>query len=191
MNVIDLCEHGYIPDILARAGMRSLMQQRLVEEASHDGEVRAQRFNRFLDELRASPIAVETKAANQQHYEVPAEFFHLHLGPRLKYSCCLYPAGTETLAQAGEAMLALYAERAGLRDGMRILDLGCGWGSLSACPIRMGNANSSRGAPPSAASATSASSPATSSISTFPPRAWARLSPADSTVCCRSRCSSI
>jgi len=131
MNVIDLCEHGYIPDILARAGMRSLMQQRLVEEASHDGEVRAQRFNRFLDELRASPIAVETKAANQQHYEVPAEFFHLHLGPRLKYSCCLYPAGTETLAQAGEAMLALYAERAGLRDGMRILDLGCGWGSLS------------------------------------------------------------
>lgn len=131
MNVIDLCERGYFPDILARAGMRSLMKRRLVDEANHDGEVRSQRFNRFLDELRASPIAVETKAANEQHYEVPAEFFHLHLGPRLKYSCCLYPTGRETLAQAGEAMLSLYAERAGLRDGMRILDLGCGWGSLS------------------------------------------------------------
>ena len=131
MNVIDLCEQGYIPDTLARAGMRSLMRRRLADEANHDGEVRSQRYNRFLDELRASPIAVETRAANEQHYEVPAEFFHLHLGPRLKYSCCLYPTGRETLGQAGEAMLALYAERAGLRDGMRILDLGCGWGSLS------------------------------------------------------------
>ncbi|MDR3418568.1 MAG: cyclopropane-fatty-acyl-phospholipid synthase [Nevskia sp.] len=130
-DVIDLCERGYIPDVLARAGMRSLMKRRLVDEANRDGEVRSQRFNTFLDELRASPIAVETGAANAQHYEVPAEFFHLHLGPRLKYSCCLYPTGSETLAQAEEAMLALYAERAGLVDGMRILDLGCGWGSLS------------------------------------------------------------
>ncbi|HZR38027.1 MAG TPA: cyclopropane-fatty-acyl-phospholipid synthase family protein [Nevskia sp.] len=131
MNVIDLCERGYIPDPLARAGMRSLMRQRLRDEAAHDGEARMQRYNRFLDELRASPIAVETGAANEQHYEVPAEFFHLHLGPLLKYSCCLYPTGGETLEQAGLAMLELYAERAGLRDGMRILDLGCGWGSLS------------------------------------------------------------
>lgn len=131
MNVIDLCERGYIPDALARAGMRSLMRRRLEDEANHDGEVRSQRFNRFLEQLRSSPIAIETGAANEQHYEVPAEFFKLHLGPRLKYSCCLYAGGGETLAQAGEAMLALYAERAGLRDGMRILDLGCGWGSLS------------------------------------------------------------
>jgi len=58
MNVIDLCERGYFPDTLARAGMRSLMRRRLLDEASHDGEVRSQRFNRFLDELRASPIAV-------------------------------------------------------------------------------------------------------------------------------------
>jgi cyclopropane-fatty-acyl-phospholipid synthase len=131
MNLIDLCERGLIPDSLTRAGMRSLMKQRLRDEGNWDGELRAGRFSRFLDELRASPIAVETGAANQQHYEVPAEFFHLHLGPLLKYSCCLYPSGGETLAQGGEAMLALYAERAGLRDGMRILDLGCGWGSLS------------------------------------------------------------
>jgi cyclopropane-fatty-acyl-phospholipid synthase len=131
MNLISLCERGYIPDPLTRAGMRSLLRRRLADEASHDGEVRSARYQRFLDELRASPIAIETQAANTQHYEVPAEFFHLHLGPRLKYSCCLYPEGNENLAQAEEAMLSLYALRAGLRDGLRILDLGCGWGSLS------------------------------------------------------------
>ena len=131
MNLIDLCERGYFPDTLTRAGMRSLMRQRLIDEANGDGEVRSQRFNSFLAELRASPIAIETASANTQHYEVPAEFFHRHLGPRLKYSCCLYQTGNETLAQAEEAMLSLYAERAGLADGMRILDLGCGWGSLS------------------------------------------------------------
>jgi len=131
MNLIDLCEQGYVPDALSRLGMRQLMKQRLVDEAAGDGEQRSQRFNQFLAELRNSPIAVETGAANEQHYEVPAEFFHRHLGPRLKYSCALYPTGNETLAQAEELMLSLYAERAGLRDGQRMLDLGCGWGSLS------------------------------------------------------------
>jgi cyclopropane-fatty-acyl-phospholipid synthase len=128
---IDLCERGLVPDFATRAGMRMLMKQRLDSEAGCHGEARTEQFNRFLEELRAGPIAVATGAANTQHYEVPAEFFHLHLGPRLKYSCCLYTCGNETLAQAEEAMLALYAERAGLADGMRILDLGCGWGSLS------------------------------------------------------------
>ncbi len=131
MNVIDLCERGLIPDSLSRLGMRQLMERRLIDEANQDGELRSQRFNQFLDELRASPIAVETGAANEQHYEVPAAFFHAHLGQRLKYSCCLYKTGKETLAEASDAMLELYAERAGLQDGMRILDLGCGWGSLS------------------------------------------------------------
>jgi cyclopropane-fatty-acyl-phospholipid synthase len=131
MNVIDLCEKGLIPDFLSRWGMRKLMERRLVDEANLDGEARARRYNAFLDELRASPIAVETGAANEQHYEVPAAFFHRHLGPRLKYSCCYYPNGNETLAEAEDKMFALYAERAELRDGLRILDLGCGWGSLS------------------------------------------------------------
>ena len=131
MNVIDLCEKGLIPDSLSRWGMRQLMKRRLIDEANQDGEVRSQRFNAFVDELRASPIAVETGAANEQHYEVPAAFFHAHLGPRLKYSCAYYPNGDETLAEAEDKMFALYAERAGLKDGMRILDLGCGWGSLS------------------------------------------------------------
>lgn len=131
MNLIDLCERGLIPDVLTRFGMRRLMAQRLIDEGLEDGDLRSRRYNQFLAELRASPIAVETKAANEQHYEVPAEFFHRHLGPRLKYSCAYYPEGTETLAQAEEKMFRLYAERARLRDGMDILDLGCGWGSLS------------------------------------------------------------
>jgi len=125
-----LCERGWVPDFLARIGMRGLMRQRLLDEAMDDGEERSRRFSRLLDDLRASPIAIETQGANNQHYEVPAEFFHAHLGPRLKYSGCLYPSGGETLAQAEDAMLALYADRAQLRDGQRILDLGCGWGSL-------------------------------------------------------------
>ncbi|MDD3764843.1 MAG: cyclopropane-fatty-acyl-phospholipid synthase [Nevskiales bacterium] len=131
MNTIDLCERGWIPDRLARVGMRRLMQQRLVDASMGDDEQRAERLGRFVEELRASPIAIETQAANAQHYEVPAEFFHLHLGPQLKYSCCLYPTGRETLAQAETAMLDLYAERAELVDGQSMLDLGCGWGSLS------------------------------------------------------------
>ena len=131
MSVIDWCERGWIPDFAARAGMRQLIARRLVDEGSRLGERRAARFSKFLAELRASPIAIETRAANSQHYEVPAEFFHLHLGARLKYSCCLYPQGGETLDEAEEKMLALYAERAGLKDGQNVLDLGCGWGSLS------------------------------------------------------------
>ncbi|WP_428309674.1 SAM-dependent methyltransferase [Hydrocarboniphaga sp.] len=131
MNVIQLCERGLIPDSLTRLGMRKLMGQRLVEEMNNDGEARSARYNALLDNLRASPIAINTQDANTQHYEVPAEFFHLHLGPRLKYSCALYVNGDETLAQAEQKMFELYAERAGLVDGMRIMDLGCGWGSLS------------------------------------------------------------
>jgi cyclopropane-fatty-acyl-phospholipid synthase len=129
--LIQRCERGWLPDSLIRLGMRQLMRQRLRDEALDDGELRSQRLNRLLDELRASPIAIETQAANTQHYEMPASFFQAHLGPHLKYSCCLYPNGTETLAQAETAMLELYASRAELADGQRILDLGCGWGSLS------------------------------------------------------------
>ncbi|SAK88816.1 cyclopropane-fatty-acyl-phospholipid synthase [Caballeronia arationis] len=129
--LIDWCERGRIPDSLVRLGMRQLIRRRLADESAGDDEARAQRFTRLVDELRASPIAIETHAANAQHYEVPAEFFRAHLGPHLKYSCCLYREGTMTLAEAERAMFALYATRARLADGQRILDLGCGWGSLS------------------------------------------------------------
>ena len=131
MDTIDLCERGFLPDSLTRFGMRQLMKQRLIDEGAFDSERATARRQQLIDTVLAGPIAIETQAANEQHYEVPAAFFHGHLGPRLKYSCALYARGDETLAEAEEAMLALYAERAGLKDGMRILDLGCGWGSLS------------------------------------------------------------
>jgi cyclopropane-fatty-acyl-phospholipid synthase len=131
MSLIDLCERGLVPDALTRLGIRRLCAQRLREE--HDGDAVAAwtRFRELLDGLRSSPLAIETEAANRQHYEVPARFFELSLGKRLKYSSCYYPTGRETLDQAEEAMLALYGERAELADGMRILELGCGWGSLT------------------------------------------------------------
>lgn len=128
MSVIELCERGYVPDSLARFGMRRLIGQRLADESAGDP---AARHAQFMRELRASPIAINAQDANAQHYEVPAEFFRLHLGPRLKYSCCLYGPQARTLALAEEAMLELCAQRANLADGQRILDLGCGWGSLS------------------------------------------------------------
>ncbi len=131
MNVIDLAERRWLPDSWVRAGMRRLMVKRLKSESAGDDAARGARFRQFVRELDASPIAIETQSANRQHYEVPAQFFRLHLGPRLKYSCCLFATGRESLAGAEEAMLASYADRAGLADGQRILDLGCGWGSFA------------------------------------------------------------
>ena len=129
--LIHACERGWVPDRLIRIGMRRLMRQRLIEEGAFDQALRSKRFSTLIDELRTSPVAIETDAANTQHYELPPSFFEAHLGPHLKYSCCLYPRGDETLEQAEQAMLALYAERAQIEDGQTILDLGCGWGSLA------------------------------------------------------------
>ncbi|MDR5880908.1 cyclopropane-fatty-acyl-phospholipid synthase family protein [Caballeronia sp. LZ032] len=129
--ILRACERGWVPDVLMRAGMRALMRRRLADEHADDAALREQAFERFVGELRASPIAIETQAANAQHYELPDAFFEAHLGARLKYSCSYYPRGDETLPQAEQAMLELYAERARLADGQRILDLGCGWGALA------------------------------------------------------------
>jgi cyclopropane-fatty-acyl-phospholipid synthase len=84
-----------------------------------------------IEELRRGPIAIHTDAANEQHYEVPAEFYQNCLGPRLKYSCAWFDTPEDSLAEAEEKMLRLTCERARLADGQRILELGCGWGSLS------------------------------------------------------------
>ena len=131
MSLIDLCERGLVPDILTRYGIRRLSAQRLRDEGAQDVQAADQRFRRLLDGLRQSAIAIETAAANEQHYEVPTRFFELCLGKRLKYSSCFYATGTEDLDAAEEAMLAMYGERAELADGQRILELGCGWGSLT------------------------------------------------------------
>jgi len=116
-----------VPDQVIRWGIRRLLGQRLKEiSAATPAEVR----DHFLQVMRSSPIAVHTSDANEQHYQVPTEFYLKALGPNLKYSCGLWETG-DNLARSEERMLELTCERAGLRDGMEILELGCGWGSLS------------------------------------------------------------
>ena len=126
-----LLERNLLPDPLLRFGIRRLLAQRLREEDKGSAEAQRGHLQALIEELRRSPIAIETAVANEQHYEVPTRFYQLCLGPRLKYSGALWPAGVTTLAEAEERMLALYAERAQLADGQDILELGCGWGSLS------------------------------------------------------------
>ncbi|MET4674685.1 MULTISPECIES: SAM-dependent methyltransferase [unclassified Luteibacter] len=130
-GLLGLAERGMLPDALIRRGIRSLCAARLREEGEGGLSAVAARYQKRIDALRQSPVAVHTDAANGQHYELPARFFELCLGPRLKYSGCLYPSGAESLAQAEEAMLEVYGRRAELADGQSILELGCGWGSLT------------------------------------------------------------
>ena len=131
MNPIELCERGWVPDAITRIGIRRLCRARLREEQATDPARAQQRYRDLLAGLRASPVAIHTDAANAQHYQLPPRFFELCLGRRLKYSCCLYPRGDESLDEAEELMLRLYGERAQLDDGQDILELGCGWGSLT------------------------------------------------------------
>ena len=130
-GLLGLAERRLLPDPLLRAGIRRMCAQRLREEHALDPDAAARRHSALIAELRQSAVALHVDAANRQHYELPPGFFQACLGPRLKYSGCYYPTGNETLAQAEEAMLALYGERAGLVDGQDILELGCGWGSLT------------------------------------------------------------
>lgn len=130
-GLIAWAERGLVPDAALRAGIRRLCAQRLHDEARGGIEAQSARFRQRIAELAGSAVALHTDAANRQHYEVPAAFFQACLGKRLKYSSCYYASGQETLDQAEEAMLALYGERAELADGQQILELGCGWGSLT------------------------------------------------------------
>jgi len=130
MNIPDLAERSLLPDWIIRWGIRRLLTSRLrLEERRNKEEPRAY-VRQFIEELRGSPIAVATESANEQHYEVPTRFFQQVLGPRLKYSCCYWPSPETTLAEAEDAMLDLFCRRAQIQDGMDILELGCGWGSL-------------------------------------------------------------
>ncbi|NIK39546.1 cyclopropane-fatty-acyl-phospholipid synthase [Xanthomonas arboricola] len=126
-----LAESGVLPDAALRYGIRRLCAQRLRDERTGGADASGERQRAFIDSLRASAIAIETDAANRQHYELPPQFFTLCLGHRLKYSSCYWDATTPDLDAAEERMLALYGERAELADGQRILELGCGWGSLT------------------------------------------------------------
>lgn len=122
---IALAERGLVPTPLVRRGIRALCAERLREASAAGGA------ERFLAQVAGSRIAEVPDLANAQHYEVPSEFFGFVLGRNRKYSSAIWPAGVRTLDDAEDAMLALTCERAGIEDGQDILELGCGWGSLS------------------------------------------------------------
>jgi len=124
-------ESGLVPDALLRIGIRRLLRARLAQEEAGSAEGNLARKLALIERLRRSPIAVDALAANAQHYEVPARFFELALGRQMKYSCALWGPETRSLDDAEENMLAETARRAEIADGQRILELGCGWGSLS------------------------------------------------------------
>ncbi|PZP99912.1 MAG: SAM-dependent methyltransferase [Variovorax paradoxus] len=124
-------EQGRLPDRVVRSGIRHLLRQRLAELHSGDAEAGARITQEFLAQMRAAELAPLPEKANEQHYEVPAAFFAQVLGPHRKYSSCHWPPGVDTLAEAEAAALASTCDRAGLQDGQRVLELGCGWGSLS------------------------------------------------------------
>ncbi len=126
-----LLERDLLPDWLIRIGIRRLLAARLREESAGGMRAQQDRLRALIADLKRSPIAVETHAANEQHYEVPARFYELVLGRNLKYSSGLWENGCRTLDEAEEAMLAKTVERAQLADGQDILELGCGWGSLT------------------------------------------------------------
>lgn len=131
MKPINLAEKRVAPDWAIRLGIRQLLKRRLANEYDRDIERCGQRGARLIEELAQSPVAIETDAANEQHYEVPAAFYQLALGRRVKYSSAYWPPGVNDLDQAEEAMLQASCEHAELADGQRILELGCGWGSLT------------------------------------------------------------
>ena len=122
---LDLVERGWVPDPVVRLGIRRLLAAR-VREIGVDPEAQA----RLAEQMRRSPVAIATEAANEQHYELPPAFFQSVLGRHLKYSACFWPDTVTALDDAEAAALALTTERAAIEDGMRVLDLGCGWGSF-------------------------------------------------------------
>lgn len=130
-SAIHAAERGYLPDAVVRYGMRRMLSDRANELNEGGCEARAERMRTFLERVRSGPIAALPEKANEQHYELPPEFFGEVLGPRRKYSCCVWPKGVATLEAAEVAALEETCRRAGIENGQDVLDLGCGWGSLS------------------------------------------------------------
>jgi len=130
-QAVSWTESGMLPDTVIRAGIRRLLESKRKEIHSGDIEYAAKATNRFVAMMNESPIALLPEIANEQHYEVPAGFFTEVMGDHRKYSCCYWPAHVGSLSEAEVAALELTVKRAGIQDGMKVLDLGCGWGSLS------------------------------------------------------------
>lgn len=143
MKLDKLLASARIPDFLLRLAIRILIKKRAKMQAKLDIESRFKYLNNFIDNLKSQPIAVETETANQQHYELPPEFFEKILGKNLKYSCCYWQKDLnykkilksnnleQQLTEAEAKMLELTVKRAEIKNGQKILDLGSGWGSLS------------------------------------------------------------
>jgi len=130
-QAISWTEQGLVPDSVIRGGIRRLLRSRLAELRADDVEQAARTTARFIAEMNIGPIAPLPHKANEQHYELPPEFFAEALGPQRKYSACYWGADVQDLAAAEEQALALTCEHAQLADGQHVLELGCGWGSLT------------------------------------------------------------
>jgi len=128
---IDAVERGLVPDVLVRRAIRQLCRQRLDGCQQGSDAANRQVYQTFLRSMCQGPVAPVPEKANEQHYELPPEFFQAVLGPHRKYSSCYWSPGAKTLGAAETAALEITCERAGLQNGQRILELGCGWGSLS------------------------------------------------------------
>lgn len=128
---INWVEQGYVPDTIVRKGIRRLLKQRLDEIHAGDAEISMESKQLFIEIMKQSPIALSPEKANEQHYEVPAEFYDLVLGEHSKYSCCYWDEFTKDLTQAEENALRITCKHADLNDAQNILELGCGWGSLT------------------------------------------------------------
>jgi cyclopropane-fatty-acyl-phospholipid synthase len=129
--LIGLCEAGLVPDALTRRGIRNLLAKRLEKVDKNSVEANEAEAVRLVNEFSNGPIALLPEKANEQHYEVPAKLYELMLGPRRKYSSCLYPEGCKSLDEAEKSALEETCQHADLRDGQDVLELGCGWGSLT------------------------------------------------------------
>lgn len=128
---VPLIHAGVVPDFVIRYGIRVQCRNHLQQLSSVSAVQELANKRAIVQELHSMPIAIETAAANAQHYEVPAQFYDLCLGPYKKYSSGYWPTATTTFPESELAMLDLYCEKAAVQDGMKIVDLGCGWGSLT------------------------------------------------------------
>jgi len=131
MNTVRIAENGLVPDFLVRKEIRKRLQNILREIPGESSEVFNIRKEEFISFLGQNPVALKQSKPNDQHYEIPGEFFQTFLGPHMKYSCCYWLKDTKNIEDAENNMLELVASRAEIQNGQKILDLGCGWGAFS------------------------------------------------------------
>ena len=128
---IQAMEKGWVPEFVVRMGIRKLCQKRLNNLEARGCEQTEEYEDRLYQDSITGPIAHVPEKANEQHYEVPAEFYDFALGARRKYSSCFWDQSTQVLGEAETRSLELTAQHADIQDGQRVLELGCGWGSCS------------------------------------------------------------